>query len=114
MSRSTRFFTWLDAPAIEELERAVVEAPEAREAQRRLAREADRGAWRRRAAAGRTRIMNPLRRVAQGREPVRSLDGVRGCALDDDDAIGAARIDGGRGGLCLRRGWRRRKVKRVG
>ena len=52
-----------------------------------------------RAAAGRTRIADPLRRVAQGREPVRSLDGVRGCALDDDDAIGAARIDGGRGGL---------------
>ena len=39
VAKYLRFFTWLDAPAIEELERAVVEAPEAREAQRRLARE---------------------------------------------------------------------------
>ena len=39
VAKYLRFFTWLDAPAIEELERVVVEAPEAREAQRRLARE---------------------------------------------------------------------------
>ena len=39
VAKYLKFFTWLDAPAIEELERAVVEAPEAREAQRRLARE---------------------------------------------------------------------------
>jgi tyrosyl-tRNA synthetase len=34
-----KFFTWLDDGAIVELERAVAEAPEKREAQRRLARE---------------------------------------------------------------------------
>jgi len=39
VAKYLKFFTWLDPPAIEELERAVVEAPEAREAQRRLARE---------------------------------------------------------------------------
>ncbi len=39
VAKYLRFFTWLDASAIEELERAVFEAPEAREAQRRLARE---------------------------------------------------------------------------
>jgi tyrosyl-tRNA synthetase len=34
-----KFFTWLDRPTIDELERAVAEAPGAREAQRRLAAE---------------------------------------------------------------------------
>jgi tyrosyl-tRNA synthetase len=34
-----RFFTWLDRATIDELEKAVVEKPEARDAQRRLARE---------------------------------------------------------------------------
>ncbi len=40
--RYLKFFTWLDRPTIEGLERAVVEAPEAREAQRTLAREVTR------------------------------------------------------------------------
>ncbi|MGE3277609.1 MAG: tyrosine--tRNA ligase [Vicinamibacterales bacterium] len=34
-----RFFTWMDRPAIEALERTITEAPEKREAQRTLARE---------------------------------------------------------------------------
>ncbi|MGE3885676.1 MAG: tyrosine--tRNA ligase [Vicinamibacterales bacterium] len=37
--RYLKFFTWLDRPTIEGLERAVAEAPEGREAQRTLARE---------------------------------------------------------------------------
>lgn len=40
--RYLKFFTWLDRATIEDLERAVVEAPEAREAQRTLAREVTR------------------------------------------------------------------------
>jgi tyrosyl-tRNA synthetase len=42
VARYLKFFTWLDRATIEELERAVVEAPEARAAQRMLAREVTR------------------------------------------------------------------------
>ncbi len=42
VARYLKFFTWLDRATIEELERAVVEAPEARAAQRTLAREVTR------------------------------------------------------------------------
>ena len=100
VAKYLKFFTWLDAPAIEELERAVVEAPEAREAQRRLAREVTamvHGAEELQRAERASQIL--FGGSLKDAEPVRSLDGVRGCALDDDDAIGAARIDGGGGGL---------------
>ena len=98
-----KFFTWLDRAGDRRVSSArSSEAPEAREAQRRLAREVTamvHGAAElqraERASAG------ALRRVAARTRARRSADGVRGCAVDDDDSRER----------CSDPRWRRRAIR---